>query len=379
MRGVMRGRFSAIAEARTRHHPAGQAGMQMVRIAEWANGAFRTFSGIIATYLVYPTSPTTLVWFGFLLLLNAVTIWLSVRGRGPLTRGPLGVTAEMFHTALATVVVGAVMPEQTYLSRAGVIPFGIYGAGLAALLFVYPRPDLAGIRGRVLKSPLTDFLAPLALIPLFLFAASLNGYKIDQVPLADFFLHACWTVAGTFLGYVMWLAGRTFARAEAAAIEETYEGFSNWLHSHVKGYIGVLRRYVQQPGSDLNIVDQQLGELAVEVHRERLALLLRGDDLSVAEILAHHISRFRWRFEFESVPRVSGWRVDPVAAKLLDRTLGDLLSNAGATSAQHIWIGMARRNGELSVVLSDDDRASNSRRRQGRRGDCRSWQKISNA
>ena len=337
---------------RSRESESGKAALQTLSRFEAANSIYRVVGGVVGTALVYPESTQTYVFYGFVFAINAVTFAAAVRGRGALTRSGLGVAMELVHSLSIIVLVGLVLPDRVYLSAAGSLPFSTYLAGTAGLLVLVPRR----LRGSRLRQHMTtvgvDLALPFTLFPAFIAAAFLNGYSVREMDLGFLALQVGWTGIGIFLGYLILGLSIAFVQAASEEIRGTYESFSNWLHSEIKGDIAIIRGLTHSyDSSGLNKV---VNDLEHKVGAERLRLLMSEGDLFLADILSHHIEKFRWLLEYRQIPAVGGLRLPNKEGRLVHRVLGDLLTNAANAGASTVDLGVTITSHHLAVEVSDD-------------------------
>ncbi len=342
--------FEEIARFRAKATPAGVAALKTVTRFEWANAAYRVLN-VIGTFIVFPENTSTWAFYAAVLVTNFVLFVVSTRAQGPLTKGRPGVVFEIAHSVAAMVLVAVFLPDRTYLSEDAAAPFATYAAGVAGLLVLLPRTTE---RFRRIASYGADFVLPLALYPVFIAAAFLNGYSLRELDFGFLTLQVSWTFVGVLLGYTILGLSRAFVNAEVEIVRNTYESFSDWLHSEIKGDIAALRGMLSQEEIDRARVGQLTDSLEQKVGAERLRLLLADEELSVADVLAHNIERFAGALRYDRIPAVGGWIVSNRAGRMLNRVLGDLLSNAVKAKAVRVTIDMARDDSRLAVTIADD-------------------------
>ncbi|MDQ3913901.1 MAG: ATP-binding protein [Actinomycetota bacterium] len=261
---------------------------------------------------------------------------------------------EIMHSVSAMILVAVFLPDRTYLSEDAAAPFATYAAGVAGLVVLLPRHAVQGGRLRRLVGHGADLLLPLTLYPVFTAAAFLNGYSFGELDFGFLTLQVSWTLVGVLLGYLILGLSRAFVDAEVEILRNTYESFSDWLHSEIKGDIAAMRGMLSQDEIDRARLTRVADDLERKVGAERLRLLLGDEELSVADILAHNIERFAGAIRYDRIPAVGGWVVSNRAGLMLNRVLGDLLSNAVKADAVRVTIDMARDDSRLSVTIADD-------------------------
>ncbi len=346
-------RLDEVAKFRATATPTGAAALKTVTRFEWANAAYRVLN-VVGTFIVFPENRSTWLFYVVVLLTNLALYVVSRRGKGPLTRGRPGVVFEIMHSVSAMILVAVFLPDRTYLSEDAAAPFATYAAGVAGLVVLLPRHAVQGGRLRRLVGHGADLLLPLTLYPVFTAAAFLNGYSFGELDFGFLTLQVSWTLVGVLLGYLILGLSRAFVDAEVEILRNTYESFSDWLHSEIKGDIAAMRGMLSQDEIDRARLTRVADDLERKVGAERLRLLLGDEELSVADILAHNIERFAGAIRYDRIPAVGGWVVSNRAGLMLNRVLGDLLSNAVKADAVRVTIDMARDDSRLSVTIADD-------------------------
>jgi hypothetical protein len=333
---------------------SGIAALRTVARFEWANCVYRLVAGVVGTIIVYPESEATWAFYGGIVAFNLVLLSYALRRRGPLTQGRWGLTLEVLHSLVVMLLVGVFMPERSYFSQGGAVPFSTYAAGTAGLLVLVPRSLKGGEVRRRLVGYGMDFVLPISLFGVFFVSGVINGYAVEEIDVAFVALQVVWTGGVVLLGYLILGLSVAFSKAETKVVRTTYETFADWLHSELKGDIAVLRGTLSTQSGDLTALNRLVDELELKVGAERLRLLLTEGDLLVADILAHNIERFRWLVTYREIPAVGAWVIPNSAGRMLNRILGDLLSNAVKARALSVDIGLTKSDRYMAVSVSDD-------------------------
>ncbi len=331
-----------------------QAAVSTVRRVEWANSLYRLFAGVVATAAVFQLDLDSMLLLASLTLLNLFLMLMAWRGRGPLQGGPKGCWFEVAHTGAAILAIGASLPERTYFEAQGALPFATYGSGTAALFFLLPAARIAGRRAPLAVAEAARVLAvPLAALAGFVGAAVSNGYAGAELPWGFLLLQTSWVVIGGFIGYLVWNLAAAFTTSQLDAVESSQKRFSDWLHSDVKGDLALLGRLIRDEKVDRRIVEEKLNEVGVRVGRERVQLLMSDDSMLVSDLLSHHVERFRSTLVFRQLPAVGGIALPAETARLVDRCLGDLLTNAASASSE-VEIYLKIESDTLTLKIVDN-------------------------
>lgn len=334
------------------------------RLADSALRIISTTEPIYCCYRVFvlttgaattPQSPTSMTVVAMLIGLNIVQGFTAWR-RGPEGYGRTRLAYDIVHSAAVIPLIAALLPERTYLSATWVLPFAIYAAPAGALVALYPRsPDRSRLFYRLTKSVWAEALYTSTIAStIFFLAVMANGYSASEAPLAVIWVHAGWVIAGVAVGHILWYLCRTFSDAEAEVVRQSHNDMERWLHSELKGDIVVLRRLLGSTNCDDVEIRNHVDSLNSKIQGHGLELLLELDTIPMALIVSRQIRRFRDCFHFLRVPTLGDSTIGSESGRMLNRVLGELLSNAADADCTSVSLDIKHNQHGLSVLLEDD-------------------------
>ena len=235
-----------------------------------------------------------------------------------------------------------VAPTQ-YGSSPACVPLCGYANGPFLIMAFYPwiHPRFTSIR------PVLEVTLIVALgVEQFLLVHTLQG-QLTSTNVTSVLSGLLGNTTAFLVGKAVGSMCRRAARAQLEQQHENYEEFFNFLHSHVKGSILAIKKKGVSADSALS----QLRYLDEVVTTRRLQMMGFTGNVPLAAIFKEHIRRFEG--SVGRAPQIGALSVDRTAAQLIDRALGDLLSNA-VHHGSRVDIDFTRHDGLLRLQVSDD-------------------------
>jgi signal transduction histidine kinase len=159
-----------------------------------------------------------------------------------------------------------------------------------------------------------------------------------------------WVVAAYAIGLALRRIVDVWLKDRVELEQQNTESFFNFLHSHIKAGLAAVEHEVP----DVESMVEKLHDLQTAVGKERLRLLLSGGQIPLATVFSQHVQVFNDAIDIKETPRVGGRTVSQPVGRILDRALGDLLTNAVRYGAETARIRFSPTEGGLALEILDD-------------------------
>jgi signal transduction histidine kinase len=322
--------------------------LTMISIAEVAAPIFR-LSDIGFTVAAYRL---TLVLSAFLIVVaitNVLVLGFALKRSGPLTRGPLGVAFDIAQNFAVILGSAVCVPHGRYVSSTMSIPFGNYPAASIALLVNFPIQHAWFRRHRrMIAVAAVGFL-----VPTFYIGAALNGTPWSARLWGAMWAQELGNFAAIALGVVVWRFSREVGRQLVEQQALAYHRFIDFLHSDVKAGLSAIGLSLEASGISGPAIDT-LEAVQRKIAEERLNLLLEETDTPLAMLLSERFRLYAGIFAFTEVPSVGSIILSAGTARMVDRVLGDLLSNVANAGQGKVGVRLHLRDGAVHLSVCDN-------------------------
>jgi hypothetical protein len=317
---------------------------QLLEPLEWAGFAYQAVV-LVQTAVIDPfpaASQTAIIALG---VLHAAAAVHAFRSRGPLARGGPWIVGWAAAALAVPAAVALLTPSGQFGYNASCVQACTYPA--PPLLFVALYPWLSGLLARRAAIEI-GFLAALAADWVAMV------YVVDPRPgskqLEAVGSSLLWCLVGFGIGKVIGRLSGVMQRNEAAVHQQKNNEFFDFLHSHIKAGITAVK--YEQP--NVGAMLEKLAEMERLVSEERLRTLLSLERVPLAVLCSERIRAFTGIVTIAESPRSGVRTVLNAVGRLLDWSLGDLLTNAAKHGAKTVWIRLAPSDAGLELIVEDD-------------------------
>lgn len=130
-------------------------------------------------------------------------------------------------------------------------------------------------------------------------------------------------VVGYLIGRASVAVCRVAVGRQSETLQQSYDEFFNFLHSHVKAGLAAVR--AEQPAIPAML--EKLEELEQAVSDRRIDMLFIRDQIPLAVVISERTRTFTGRLTIAESPRIGALTVVRPIGALISRALGDLLKN----------------------------------------------------
>jgi signal transduction histidine kinase len=317
---------------------------QMAEAIEWVVFAYQGVS-LLQTALINPFPPA---YRSAVLALAAIHFGFAVfvlRNRGLILRNQSWILAWVLSAAAIPVVLALMLPHKLYGTNDSCVTACTYPAPVVLIISLYPWIFGAFILRKLVAPGLI-----VVLLAEWLALISLLGDKFTLTAVQSILVSVMWVAAAYGIGWALRRIVEVWLRERNEVEQQSAENFVNFLHSHIKAGLAA----VERESPNIRGMLEKLHDLQVVVSEKRLSLLLSKDQIPLAVVCSERIRVFSGQVRIAETPRIGARTSSQPVGQLIDRALGDLLSNAVAHGAETVWIRFAPRSDELVLEVLDD-------------------------
>jgi hypothetical protein len=301
--------------------------------------------GLTSTATLDKLLPNGRVWLYALAGLHAVLAVVILRTGGPFRWGLGWATLWLGLVFLMPLVMAHLAAPADYGSSPTCVPLCGYPSGPFLIMAFYPwvLPRFARVRPALEAAMIVGIG-----VEQLLLIQTLHGH-LTSTNLTSVVSGLVGNVTAFVVGKAVGSMCRRAAHAQLELQHQNYEEFFNFLHSHVRGCIVA----IQKEGATAAGAVTRLRDLDQIVTKRRLEMMRFTNNVPLAGVFKEHLRLFEHAIRIGNAPQVGMLSVDRVAAGLIGRALGDLLSNA-VRHAHTVDIDFALRGGQAFLQISDD-------------------------
>jgi signal transduction histidine kinase len=219
----------------------------------------------------------------------------------------------------------------------------------APVLFFAFYPWLTVERGYL--RPATELLLVLAVVVEPLLIVQL--LTVGPVPSKSYLsvgVSGAWNVLAFLAGKTV---GRLFRKAAQLQMDlqrRDYQEFFDFLHSEVEGALAV----IQREDADRAGVADELRRLYNSLTKRRIKMQMAEENVRVAAVFAETLRTYAGVLTIAESPRPGMLTLPRPLARMIQRTLGDLLKNATQHGATQVEVRFRIDDRDLHLEVDDD-------------------------
>lgn len=317
---------------------------QMAQAIEWLVFAYQGVTLLQTAWInLFPP-------FYRAIVLGLAAIHIALAGvvvvqRGLIGRTPSWIITWMFAAAAVPVALVVMAPHSGYAANDACVLACTYPAPVVLIVSLYPW-----VVGSLLLGQLAAPLLIAILLAEWLFLLHFLSGRFTPTAIQSVLVSVMWLVAAYGIGLALRRIVDVWLKDRNELEQENIDHFAGILHSHIKaGLTAVERESPDVEGMVVKVHDMQdvVGKL-------RLSLLLSKDQIQLAMICSERVRFFKDVINIKETPCFGARTVSQRVGRLVDRMLGDLLSNAAKHGAESVWIRFSPRDSELVFEILDD-------------------------
>lgn len=265
--------------------------------------------------------------------------------KGLIGRNPLWMTTWAFGAVAVPAAVAVMAPHSAYAANDACVVACTYPAPMVLIISLYPW-----VFGALWLGQLAGPVLIAILLAEWVLLVDVLGIRFTSTAIQSILVSLMWLVAAYGIGLALRRIVDVWLKDRAELEQQNTESFFNFLHSHIKAGLAAVEHEVP----DVEGMVEKLRDLQAAVGKERLRLLLSGGQIPLATVFSQHVQVFNDAINIKETPRVGGRTVSQAVGRLLDRALGDLLTNTVVHGAATARIRFSTPEGQLVLEILDD-------------------------
>jgi signal transduction histidine kinase len=251
----------------------------------------------------------------------------------------------MFAAAAVPLAVAIMAPHSGYAANDACVVACTYPAPVVLIVSLYPW-----VLGSLLLGQLAVPLLIAILLTEWLSLVHFLGGRFTPTAIQSILVSVMWLTAAYGIGLALRRIVGVWLKDRHELEQENIDHFAGILHSHIKAGLTAVER--ESPDAESMVA--KLHDMQDVVGKLRLSLLLSKDRIPLAMICSERVRFFSDVVNIEETPRFGARTVSQRVGRLVDRMLGDLLSNAAKHGAETVWIRFSPKDRELVFEILDD-------------------------
>jgi len=317
---------------------------QMAQAIEWLVFAYQGVTLLQTAWINHFSLLDRFIIIG-LAAINLALAGVVFMYKGLIGRNPWWIALWAFGAVAVPAAVAVMAPHSAYAANDACVVACTYPAPVVLIISLCPWVFGALWLGRLAGPVLIAIL-----LAEWVLLIDLLGVRFTPTAIQSILVSLMWVVAAYGIGLALRRIVDVWLKDRIELEQQNTESFFNFLHSHIKAGLAAVEHEVPH----VEGMVEKLHDLQAAVGKERLRLLLSGGQIPLATVFSQHIQVFNDVINIKETPRVGGRTVSQAVGRLVDRALGDLLTNAVVHGAKTARIRFSPAEGQLVLEVFDD-------------------------
>lgn len=317
---------------------------QIAQAIEWVVFAYQGITLLQTAWINHFSISARIIIIG-LALANFAFAVIVFMYKGLIGKNPLWMTSWALGAVAVPAAIAVMAPHSAYATNDACVVACTYPAPVVLIISLYPW-----VFGALWLGQLAGPVLIVILLAEWSLLADVLGVQFSPTVVQSILVSLMWVIAAYGIGLALRRIVDVWLKDRIELEQQNTESFFNFLHSHIKAGLAAVEHEVP----DAERMVEKLHDLQSAVGKERLRLLLSGDQIPLATVFSQHVQVFSDVINIKETPRVGGRTVSQTVGRLLDRALGDLLTNAVVHGAQSTRIRFSPEQGQLVLEIFDD-------------------------